>query len=94
MKKLYRDLRVAHSAKLLHFADVSHLIHVAIDTALHSSAMNELRKVAIKFGALFKHAHKLELQFREICMQNGLNEEEVCKPPVVVSIRWYSFYES
>lgn len=44
-------------------------------------------------GAIFKHAQKLELHFKEICLHNGLDESELCKPPVV-STHWYSFYDS
>ena len=35
MRKLYTDLKASHNSKLVQFNDVSHLIHVAIDTALH-----------------------------------------------------------
>ena len=44
-------------------------------------------------GAIFKHAQKLELHFKEICLHNGLAESELCKPPVVPT-HWYSFYDS
>ena len=78
----------------MHFTDVAHLIHVAVDTALHSPSMLVLHKVVTKFGAIFKHAQKLEGLYKEICQINGLEEEQICKPPSVVQTRWYSFYES
>lgn len=86
MKKLCNDHRAAHNSKLLQFNDVSHFIHVAVDTALHCSAMDILKKVVIKFEALFKHAHKLELKFKEICLRNELHESELCKPKADVPI--------
>ena len=94
MKKLSIDVKGAYNPKLLHFNDVGHLVHVAIDVASWSQFMNDLRKVIIKFLALFKHAAKLERLFRSLCVNNGLTEDKVCKPPAVVTTRWYSFYES
>ena len=35
MRKLVGDLRSAHNPKLLHIADVAHLVNVAVDKALH-----------------------------------------------------------
>ena len=93
MIKLYNDLK-PHNPKLLHFNDVCHLIHVAIDFALQCEEFSILRKVIIKFGAIFKHANKLEQHFKEICRSNGLPETELSKPSAVVKIRWYSFFES
>lgn len=93
MNKLYNDLK-PYNPKLLHFNDVCHLIHIAIEFALKSDEFDVLRKVIIKFGAVFKHANKLEQHFKEICLSNGLPEKELVKPSVVVKIRWYSFYES
>ena len=93
MQKLYTDVKAAYNPRLLHFTDVAHLIHVAVDTALHSPSMLVLHKVVTKFGAIFKHAQKLEGLYKEICRINGL-EEQICKPPAVVQTRWYSFYES
>ena len=91
MQKLFADVKTAYNPKILHFNDVAHLIHVAIDTALHSQSMDSLRKVVTKFGAVFKHASKLEQSFRSLCLRNGL--DKVHKPPAVVPTRWYSFYE-
>ena len=48
---------VSHNPKQLHFNDVAHLIHVAVDTALHDKGMDNMRKVIIEIGALFKHAN-------------------------------------
>ena len=48
----------------------------------------------IKFGAIFKHANKLDQHFKEICLENSLHESDFCKPSAVVMVRWYSFYES
>ena len=84
MKKFSIDVKEAYNPKLLHFNDV----------ALRSQFMNDVRKVIIKFGALFKHVAKLERLFRSLCVSNGLTEDKVCKPPAVVPNRWYSFYES
>ena len=84
-KKLSIDVKEAYNPKLLHFNDVGHLVHVAIDVALRSQFMNDVRKVIIKFGALFKHAAKLERLFRSV--SNGLTEDKVCKPPAVVPTR-------
>ena len=50
--------------------------------------------MVIKFGAIFKHANKLEQHFKEICIENGMSESELCKPSAVVLNRWYSFYDS
>ena len=44
-RALCNDLRAAHNTKLLQFSDVSHLIHVAIDTALHCSGMDIPRHI-------------------------------------------------
>ena len=48
MNKLYNDLK-PYNHKLLHFNDVCHLIHVAIDYAVHCNEFDVLRKVVIKF---------------------------------------------
>jgi hypothetical protein len=88
------DIKGAYNSKLLHFNDIAHLIHIAVDTALHSPSMNMVQKVVTKFGAIFKHAHKLERSFKELCQNNGLEEDQIHKPPTVIHIRWYSFYES
>ena len=93
MHKLYNDV-LPYNPKLLHFNDVCHLIHVAIDHALHCTKFDLLRKVVIKFGSIFKHANKFEQHFKEICLANGLQESELKKPSAVVMIRWYSVYES
>ena len=92
MIKLYNDLK-AHNPKLLHFNDVCHLIHVAVDFALQCEGFSIIRKVIIKFGAVFKHAKMLEQHYKEICRSNGLPENELSKPSAVVNIRWYSFFE-
>ena len=91
MAKLVRDLQMCHSHKLLHIKDIPHLIHVAVDYAIQSEAMADIRLVVTKFGAIFKHAAKLERVFYQICHDSGLPEEEICKPPAVVPIRWFSF---
>ena len=52
MRKLYSDLKAAHNSKLLQFNDISHLIHIAIDTALHCPEFDVLRKVVVKFGVV------------------------------------------
>ena len=93
MNNLYDNLKPFNS-KLLHFNDVCHLIHVAIDFALQCEEFSILRKMVIKFGAGFKHANKLEQHFKEICLSNGLQEKDLSKPSAVVPIRWYSFFES
>ena len=93
MIKLYNDLK-AHNPKFLHFNDVCHLIHVAVDFALQCEGFSILRKVIIKFGAVLIHANKLEQHFKEICRSNGLPEKELSKPSAVVNICWYSFFES
>lgn len=93
MKKLASDVKAAYNPKLLQFNDVAHLIHVAIDAAMHSESINSLRRVLTKFGALFKHAAKLERLFRSLCLSNGVSEDKVCKPPAIVPTRWYSMYE-
>lgn len=93
MNKLYDDLK-PFNHKLLYFNDVCHLIHVAIDFALQCEEFSVLRKIVIKFGAVFKHANKLEQHFKEICLSNGLQEKDLSKPSAVVPIRWYSFFES
>lgn len=46
MKKLASDVKLAYNPKLLQFNDVAHLIHVAIDAAMH---MDTLRKVLTSF---------------------------------------------
>lgn len=94
MKKLSIDVKEAYNPKLLHFNDIGHLVHVAIDVALLSQFMNDVRKVIIKFGALFKDAAKLERLFRTLCVSNGLTEDKVYKPLAVIPTCWYSFYES
>ena len=93
MIKLYNDLK-ALTPKLLHFNDVCHLIHIAVDFALQCEGSSILRKVIIKFGAVLKHANKLEQHFKEICRSNGLPKKELSKPSAVVNICWYSFFES
>ena len=52
MIKLYNDLK-PHNPKLLYFNDVCHLIHVAVDFALQCEGFSILRKVIIKFGAVY-----------------------------------------
>jgi hypothetical protein len=94
LSKLVRDLQMSYNQKLLHIKDIPHLIHVAIDFAIQSKAMADIRQVVIKFGAIFKHAAKLERLFYQICQGNGLSDEETCKPPAVVPTRWFSFYHS
>ena len=93
MIKLYNDLK-PHNPKLLYFNDVCHLIHVAVDFALQCEGFSILRKVIIKFGAVFKHANKLEQHFKDILRSIGLPETELSKPSAVVKIRWYSFFDS
>lgn len=94
LAKLVRDLQMSYCPKLLHIKDVPHLIHVAIDFAIQSEGMADIRQVVIRFGAVFKHAAKLERIFYQICHENGLSDEEICKPPAVVPTRWFSFYRS
>ena len=94
MGKLVRDVKKSFNPKIIHIKDVPHLIHVAISASLECQAMRDIRIVVIRFGAIFNHAHKLERLFRAICVDNGLTEEEVSKPPQVVTIRWFSFYNS
>ena len=94
MNKMYREMKSAYNPNLMHFNDVAHLIHIAVDAALHSPSMTLLHKVIYKFGSIFKHAKKLENSFKEICLSNGMEEDQLCKPPAVLDIRWYSFYES
>ena len=91
MAKLVRDLKMSCSNKLLHIKDVPHLIHVAVDFAIHSESVAD---VVIRFGAIFKHAAKLERNVYQICHDNGLSDEDVCKPSAVVPTRWFSFYQS
>ena len=85
---------MSYNQKLPHIKDIPHLIHVAIDFAIQSEAMTDIRQVVIRFGAIFKHAAKLERLFYQICQGNGLSDEEICKPSVVVPTRWFSFYHS
>ena len=94
MAKLVRDLQMSYSNKLLHIKDVPHLIHVAVDFAIHSESVADIRQVVIRFGAIFKHAAKLERTFYQICHDSGLSDEDVCKPSAVVPTRWFSFYQS
>ena len=94
LAKLVRDLQMSYNHKLLHIKDVAHLIHVAIDFAIKSGVMADIRQVVIRFGAVFKHAAKLERIFYHISLENGLSDDEICKPPAVVPTSWFSFYDS
>ena len=94
LAKLVRDLQMSYRPKLLHVKDVPHLIHIAVDFAIRSVAMADIRQVVIRFGAVFKHATKLERILYHICQDNGLSVEEICKPPAVVPTRWFSFHRS
>ena len=94
MNKLVKDLQKSHCPQLIHIKDVAHLIHVAVDHALHSPTMNDIRQVVIRFGAVFKHASKLERIFHGICYENHLTDEEICKPPSVAPTRWFSLYKA
>ena len=55
--------------------------------------MSDIRQVVISFGAIFKHAAKLERNVYQICHDNGLSDEDVCKPFAVVPTRFFSFFE-
>ena len=92
MSKLVKDLQKSQCPKLIHIKDIAHLIHV--DHALHSPSVNVVRQVVIRFGAVFKHASKLERVFYDICHENGLADEAISKPPSVAPTRWFSFYRS
>lgn len=74
--------------KILHVKDLAHLIHASVENAISLSCMPDVRSVAIKFGALFKHTKKLYQKYTEICASNGLFG------PDVVSNRWQSFYKA
>lgn len=89
-----RDLQQSYCAQLLHIKDIAHLVHVTIDHAIHSLPMNDVRKVVIQFGGIFKHASKRERLFYDICRRNNLTDEESHKPPSVTPTRWFSFYKS
>ena len=91
MSKLVRDLQQSYCAQLLHIKDIAHLVHVTIDHAIHSLPMNDVRKVVIQFGAIFKHASKRERLFHDICRRNNLTDEESHKPPSVTPTRWFPF---
>lgn len=93
MSKLVRDLQKSQCPQVIHIKDVAHLLHVAVDHALHSATMNDIRQVVIRFGAVFKHASKLERVFQDICHDNNLRDEEITKPPSVVPTRWFSFFK-
>ena len=94
MGKLVRDLQRSHCPQVFHIKDIAHLVHVAIDHAIHSPAMNDVRKLVIKFGAVFKHASRLERLFYDIGRRNNLSDDEIRKPPSVTPTRWFSFYKS
>ena len=94
MSKLVKDLQKSQCPQLIHIKDIAHLIHVTVDHALHSPSMNIVRQVDIRFGAVFKHASKLERVFYDICHENGLADEAISKPPSVAPTRWFSFYKS
>uniref|UniRef100_A0A1X7TIJ3 DUF4371 domain-containing protein n=1 Tax=Amphimedon queenslandica TaxID=400682 RepID=A0A1X7TIJ3_AMPQE len=49
MKKVASDVKAAYNPTLLQFNDVAHLMHVAIDAAMHSESINSLRRVLTKF---------------------------------------------
>ena len=55
--------------------------------------MVRVKESCNQIGAIFKHANKLEQQFKEICLLSGLPESEL-KKPSAVPIRWFSFSES
>ena len=94
MSKLVKDLQKSQCPQLIHIKDIAHLIHVTVDHALHSPSMNVVRQVVIRFGAVFKHALKLERVFYDICHENGLADEAINKPPSVAPTKWFSFYKS
>lgn len=90
MRKAKRFINAKSVHNIYDIADISHLIHVAINNALDSPQMATLRNLIIKIGALFKHSPKQLRKFKNICDSKNI----VCKKPrAVILIRWASFYE-
>lgn len=88
MKAMVRNVQIQKAVpSLIHTAGVSHLIHVAINSAIETA--NELsiasRKFVIKIGAIFKHSPKLFRTYIEVCQILDL---EPVKPSKVIPIRW------
>jgi hypothetical protein len=90
MRSAFNSIKTS-KPHLLHIADISHLINVSINESLKLNSFTDLRKLVIKFGAIFNYANNLYLIFNDICDNNNI---ECKKPPTVAEQRWFSFFES
>jgi hypothetical protein len=71
MRSAFKSIKALNS-HLWHIADIAHLINVSINEALKLESFLDIRRIVIKFGALFVYANNLFLIFSNICSLNNI----------------------
>ncbi len=90
MRSAFKSIK-SFNPHLWHIADIAHLIKISINEALKLDSFKDIKRIVIKFGAIFVYVNNLFLNFNNICVNNNIESK---KPPVVAEQRWFSFYES